>query len=46
MITMLLAVPLFLLAVGGLALGVALGRSPIQGSCGGCLRCLCRKDSP
>jgi len=32
---LLIAIPVVLLAVGGLALGLALGRGPIKGSCGG-----------
>lgn len=37
----LLGLVIFLLAVGGLALGLALGRGPLLGSCGGMA---CRKD--
>lgn len=37
--TFLLAFLLILLAIGGLAVGVAFGRSPIKGSCGG-LNCI------
>ncbi|MGR3322946.1 MAG: hypothetical protein ACU0DK_13550 [Pseudooceanicola sp.] len=32
---MLIAIPIVLLAAGGLALGLAFGRGPIRGSCGG-----------
>ena len=32
---LLIAIPIVLLAVGGLALGLACGRGPIRGSCGG-----------
>lgn len=35
MLTFLLAVPLMILAVLGMALGVLAGRPPIRGSCGG-----------
>ena len=44
MTTILLAVPLFLLAVLGLAVGVALGRRPINGGCGGCAKCMERRS--
>lgn len=37
----LLVLIIFLLAVGGLALGLALGRGPLRGSCGGMS---CMKD--
>lgn len=37
----LLVLMIFLLAVGGLALGLALGRGPLRGSCGGMS---CMKD--
>lgn len=39
MSTFLLAFAIILLAIGGLALGVLLGRPPLKGSCGG-LSCL------
>lgn len=35
----LLVLVIFLLAAGGLALGLALGRGPVRGSCGG-MACL------
>lgn len=44
MITMLLAVLIFLLAAAGLALGALCNRRPIKGSCGGCAECSCTKD--
>jgi hypothetical protein len=44
MITVLLAMLIFLLAVSGLALGIIFNRRPISGSCGDCMNCLCRKD--
>lgn len=37
--TILLTLVIFLLAFGGLAIGVLLGRPPIKGSCGG-LNCI------
>ena len=40
MITIILALCIFLLAVAGLAVGVIFGRRPIGGSCGGCVMCL------
>jgi hypothetical protein len=46
MTTILLAVPLFMLAVLGLALGVVLGHRPIKGSCGGCANCIDRRGQP
>jgi len=42
MTTLLIAVPLFLLAVAGMALGLILRRRPLCGSCGNCSRCLQR----
>ena len=42
MTTLLIAVPLFMLAVVGLALGVILRQKPLCGSCGNCSRCLQR----
>ena len=35
MATFLIGFGVILLAVGGLAVGVALGRAPLKGSCGG-----------
>ena len=43
MTTMLFAIPLFVLAVAGLALGVVLRQRPLHGSCGNCRECLIRK---
>ena len=43
MTTMLIAIPLFLLAVTGLGLGFILRRRPLSGSCGNCANCLVRK---
>ena len=43
MTTLLLAVPLFLLAVAGMAVGVLLKRKPICGSCGNCSDCIVRR---
>ncbi|UCH39143.1 MAG: hypothetical protein JSU67_13370 [Gammaproteobacteria bacterium] len=43
MTSMLIAIPLFMLAVIGLALGVILKRRPLGGSCGNCTNCLVRK---
>jgi len=43
---MLIAVPLFMLAVAGLALGVILRRKPLCGSCGNCSRCIERGSRP
>jgi hypothetical protein len=43
MMTILIAVPLFVLAVAGLALGFILRRRPLCGSCGNCSECLMRK---
>jgi len=43
MITLLFAVPLFILAVFGLALGLILHQRPLGGSCGNCSECLVRR---
>lgn len=43
MTTLLIAIPLFLLAVAGLALGVILRQRPLCGSCGNCSECIMRK---
>ena len=43
MTTMIIAIPLFLLAVTGLALGVILRQRPLCGSCGNCSECIMRK---
>jgi len=43
MTTILIAIPLFLLAVIGLGLGIILRRRPLGGSCGNCTRCLVKK---
>jgi hypothetical protein len=37
--TLLLAFPIVLLAIGGLAIGSMFGRAPVKGSCGG-LACI------
>lgn len=44
MLTFLIAIPLFLLAVIGLALGVLLKRRALGGSCGNCALCLLRRS--
>lgn len=43
MTTILFAVPLFLLAVAGLALGFLLRRRALPRSCGNCTDCLVRR---
>jgi hypothetical protein len=43
MTTILIAIPLFLLAVVGLGLGLIIKRRPLGGSCGNCTNCLVRK---
>jgi hypothetical protein len=43
MMTFLIAVPLFLLAVFGLGLGLVLRRKPLGGSCGNCTECVVRR---
>lgn len=40
MLTFILAVPLFLLAVTGMAVGLLLRRRPLCGSCGNCSKCI------
>ncbi len=45
MTTILFAVPLFILAVVGLALGLILRQRPLGGSCGNCSECLVRRAS-
>lgn len=45
MTTILFAVPLFILAVIGLALGLILRQRPLGGSCGNCSECLVRRAS-
>jgi len=45
MTTLLFAVPLFILAVIGLALGLILRQRPLGGSCGNCTECLVRRAS-
>lgn len=46
MMTMLIAIPIFLLAITGLALGLILGRKPLCGSCGNCSACISRGPRP
>ena len=43
MATLLIAVPLFILAVVGLAAGVILRQRPLCGSCGNCSECILRR---
>lgn len=43
MTTLLIAVPLFVLAVIGLALGNILRQKPLCGSCGNCSECIMRR---
>jgi len=43
MTTILIAVPLFVLAVAGLAIGVLIRKRPLCGSCGNCTECIMRK---
>jgi hypothetical protein len=43
MMTFLIAVPLFLLAVAGLGVGLLLRRRPLGGSCGNCTECVVRR---
>jgi hypothetical protein len=44
MTTLILAVPLFVLAVAGLAIGLLLRQRPLCGSCGNCTECIVRKS--
>ena len=44
MMTIIIAVPLFVLAVAGLALGLVLRQRPLCGSCGNCSKCILRKS--
>jgi hypothetical protein len=46
MMTILIAVPLFVLAVVGLAMGLVLRRRPLCGSCGNCSECIMRRARP
>jgi hypothetical protein len=43
MMTLLIAVLTFLLAVAGMGLGLLLRRKPLGGSCGNCSACLVRR---
>ncbi len=43
MTTIMVAIPVFVLAVAGLALGVIIRRRPLCGSCGNCSECIIRK---
>lgn len=43
MMTFLIAVPLFLVAILGLGLGLILRRKPLGGSCGNCTECVVRR---
>jgi hypothetical protein len=43
MMTFLIVIPIFLLAVLGLGLGLLLRRKPLGGSCGNCTACLVRR---
>ena len=43
MMTFLITISLFLLAVGGMAVGLLLRRKPLGGSCGNCTNCLVRR---
>jgi hypothetical protein len=44
MTTILIAVPLFVLAVAGLGVGLILRHKPPGGSCGNCSACLVRRS--
>lgn len=43
MMTIVITVVTFLLAVGGMAMGLILRRKPLGGSCGNCTACLVRR---
>jgi len=43
MMTFLIVIPIFLVAVLGLGLGLLLRRKPLGGSCGNCTECLVRR---
>jgi len=43
MTTILIAVPLFVFAVAGLAIGVLIRKRPLCGSCGNCTECIMRR---
>ena len=43
MMTLILGVGLFVLAVAGMALGLVLRRKPLGGSCGNCTDCIVRR---
>jgi hypothetical protein len=45
MITILVSLGVFTLAVLGMAIGIMRGRCPLKGSCGGAAECLCRRKS-
>ena len=45
MVTFLLTLIVFVLAIAGLGLGVMLGRRPPAGGCGGCVLCLVRREN-
>lgn len=44
MITVLLAMLIFVISAAGLALGIMLDRRPIKSGCGDCANCLCRRE--
>ena len=43
MMTFLIVIPVFLVAVLGLGFGLLLRRKPLGGSCGNCTECLVRR---
>lgn len=43
MATILIAVPLFVLAIVGLGIGLVLRQRPLCGSCGNCSECIIRR---